>query len=51
MKLPEGWPTEEMIRAAYDSGCVDYLTDRSKVIKLFNVMLSAAPTPPAQQND
>lgn len=58
MKLPEGWPTEEMIDAVegleYDftpggsetvTGCVSEEMAR----EIFTKMLAAAPTPPAQQ--
>ena len=52
MKIPEGWPTEEMIEA----GVLEML-GRSfdkmipvseSVIGIFKAMLAAAPTPPAQ---
>ena len=47
MKIPEGWPTEEMLFAAREA-CDDMF--QTDFIGAFKAAISAAPTPPAQEN-
>jgi hypothetical protein len=53
MKLPKGWPTEEMIEAGKNIlANEDYPTHficESELGPIFSAMLAAAPTPPAQE--
>lgn len=55
MKIPEGWPTKEMIEA----GVLEMLGRpfdkmvpvRESVAGIFKAMLAAAPTPPAEKDE
>jgi hypothetical protein len=50
MKLPEGWPTDEMQVAGADAVRIE-TTPLNKIFtanRVFKAMLEAAPTPPAQ---
>ena len=46
MKIPEGWPTEEMLFAAREA-CDDMF--QGDFIRAFKAALAAAPTPPEQE--
>jgi hypothetical protein len=48
MKIPDGWPTDEMIFAAIEA-CNDMF--QTDFIRAFKAALAAAPTPPAQGNE
>jgi hypothetical protein len=47
MKIPEGWPTEEMIDAAWRGYTGGNATE--KLTRAVTSALAAAPTPPAQE--
>lgn len=57
MNIPEGWPTEEMLKAGLGAGPFwdAYGSDISRIAgqleKAFQAMLAAAPTPPAQESE
>ncbi|MEO9231645.1 MAG: hypothetical protein ABI216_22205 [Devosia sp.] len=53
MKIPEGWPTEKMIKVGIGSFWNSYSSCAHlsvSVEKALKAMLEAAPTPPAQED-
>jgi len=51
MKIPEGWPTEEMLKAAEMVDVHPYRDTKSYQQLVFEAMLAAAPTPPSQEGE
>lgn len=51
MNLPEGWPTQRMLSAAYKIDRADYGCEIHYVQACVKAALAAAPTPPAQEDE